>query len=114
MSGINLRCCFETGTGKTVAYVLPLLEHLLRKKERSKTSFDSELIREPTILIVVPSRELGYQISEVIKKLTTGLNIGIAPILGGKPLHLTHSGYDIVITTLGMFQANLKKGNNNI
>lgn len=71
---------------------------------------NEEEIKEPKVLIIVPSRELGYQISEVFKKLSTGLKIGVASILGGKPLHLKHTGYDIVITTLGMFQSNLKKG----
>lgn len=113
MSGINVRCCFETGTGKTIAYILPLIERMLREKEAGRmtnsTDVHSEL-REPAALIVVPSRELGYQTAETIHKLTRGLNIGVAPILGGKPLHLPHTGYDIVITTLGMFQSNLKNG----
>ena len=112
MSGMNVRCCFETGTGKTLAYAIPLVERILSEKEN--VDKDSQvgaqpLTKEPKAIVIVPSRELGYQISEVFRKLSTNLNIGIAPILGGKPLHLTHSGYDIVITTLGMFQANLKK-----
>lgn len=113
MSGINVRCCFETGTGKTIAYVLPLIERMLMEKQAGRTTNSTDLDaqqREPGTLIIVPSRELGYQTAETIHKLTRGLNIGLAPILGGKPLHLPHTGYDFVITTLGMFQANLKKG----
>ena len=114
MSGINVRCCFETGTGKTIAYVLPLIERLLRERSANPPAQESDStepqLKEPRALIIVPSRELGYQTMETIHKLTKGLNVGLAPILGGKPLHLPHTGYDIVITTLGMFQANLKKG----
>lgn len=115
MSGINVRCCFETGTGKTIAYVLPLIERLLREKSADQPTQLTDPStdprpKEPKMLIIVPSRELGYQTMETIHKLTKGLNVGLAPILGGKPLHLPHTGYDIVITTLGMFQANLKKG----
>ena len=111
MSGINVRCCFETGTGKTIAYVLPLIERLLKEKPAGQPTLQTDgQLREPRAIIVVPSRELGYQTMETIHKLTKGLDVGLAPILGGKPLHLPHTGYDIVITTLGMFQANLKKG----
>lgn len=115
MSGINVRCCFETGTGKTISYLLPIIERILKQKEtENKTmfidDFNQQEFKQPKAIIIVPSRELGYQTYEVIRKLTEGLNFGVATILGGKPLHIKHTGYDIVITSIGMFQANLKKG----
>jgi superfamily II DNA/RNA helicase len=57
LSGKDLIACAQTGTGKTAAFCIPLICHLLKNREQSA-------------LILVPTRELAFQIIEVLKKMT--------------------------------------------
>lgn len=60
-----------TGTGKTLAFVLPLLELVDGKKPHTQA------------VIVVPSQELGIQITEVLRKWTEGTDVSVAQLIGG-------------------------------
>jgi len=62
--------CAQTGTGKTLAFLVPVIEHLLREPNGSA-------------LILVPTRELGLQIEEVMKPLAKKLDLGIPTLLIG-------------------------------
>src|SRR3954452_4254335 len=64
MSGADVCGIAQTGTGKTLAYLLPLLNQWKYSKDK-----------EPQILIVVPTRELVAQVVETVKKLTTYLSV---------------------------------------
>ncbi|KAK6019914.1 hypothetical protein OSTOST_14439, partial [Ostertagia ostertagi] len=62
LSGKDICACAATGTGKTAAFVLPILERLLyRSNARSCTR----------ILVLVPTRELAIQVFQVFRKLST-------------------------------------------
>lgn len=67
----------KTGTGKTLAFVLPLLNMLLENKEK-KTGL---------VLIIAPTRELAYQIQESCKWFEKELKIYSTVIVGGAPQH---------------------------
>lgn len=85
----------RTGTGKTAAFVLPVLEQLDPEVESKK----------PQVLILVPTRELAVQVQHEVRKLAQGLKIRSASIYGGKPIksqiEKLNRGVHIVIGTPG-------------
>ena len=94
MSGRNVVGIAQTGTGKTFAYLLPLLRQL---------TFSSK--RAPRILIVAPTRELVIQILNEVEKLTKYTNIRSAAVYGGTNINtqkqLVYNGIDILVATPG-------------
>ena len=62
----------ETGTGKTAAFLIPLIENTLDKKKRQKQT-----------LILVPTRELALQIEEELRNLAQGLGLNSVVCIGG-------------------------------
>jgi len=85
----------ETGTGKTAAFLLPLLQKLLH----SPTS------RQPRALVLVPTRELALQVSEQAAQLSKNLPLRVATIYGGVGIQpqtqALKKGVDVVIATPG-------------
>ena len=69
LNGQDLIACAQTGTGKTAAFVLPLLDNLSRN--------ESEGIK---VLIVVPTRELALQIEKEIQGFAYFLNVNVLAI----------------------------------
>ncbi len=63
----------QTGTGKTLAFGLPLIQRILNNNSRA--------------LIVVPTRELALQVDESLRNIGRGLGIRTAVIIGGAPMH---------------------------
>ena len=59
----------KTGSGKTASYVLPILQGLEQQQERSGSRY-----REPTVLVLVPTRELALQVSSVFQDLLPSLS----------------------------------------
>lgn len=94
MSGSDVVCVAQTGTGKTLAYLLPLLRQL---------SFSEQ--RHPRILVLVPTRELVLQVVDEIKKLTTYMNIRFAGVYGGTNISTqgqqVYEGLDVLVATPG-------------
>ena len=94
MSGRDVVGLAQTGTGKTFAYLLPLLRQLKYSEQR-----------DPRILIIVPTRELVLQVIEEIKKLTTYMTVRVAGVYGGGNIHTQASailaGIDILVATPG-------------
>ncbi len=72
LSGKDFVGISQTGTGKTLAYILPLLQNLSYSDQSN-----------PRILILVPTRELVIQIVEEIEKLTTYLSVRVVGVYGG-------------------------------
>src|SRR6218665_3703178 len=94
MSGRDVVGIAQTGTGKTFAYLLPLLRQLTFSKQK-----------HPRILIVVPTRELVLQIVAEIKKLTPYMSVRYEGIYGGTNIktqkQLVYNGTDILVATPG-------------
>lgn len=92
----------ETGCGKTVAYLLPIIQNLIKLKE----SVGNREFNTPLALILTPGRELAEQIAEVCKDLCEGLGINIKTVVGGhtRPLmlHPSFEDFDILIGTIGV------------
>jgi len=99
MSGRDVCGIAQTGTGKTFAYLLPCIRQWKFSKDR---------IPSPTILILVPTRELVAQVVENIKSLTTYMNLVAVGIYGGvnintQQIDVMNTGADILVATPGRF-----------
>ncbi len=94
LSGKDLVGIAQTGTGKTFAYLLPLLKDL---------KFSKEI--HPRILILVPTRELVLQVVEQVKSLTTYTNTRVLGVYGGTNMNTqalaVAEGMDILAATPG-------------
>ena len=94
MSGRDVTGIAQTGTGKTVAYLLPCLRQWKFSKDRT-----------PQVLVVVPTRELVVQVVEEVKKLSAYMNIDVVGIYGGTKTtpqkEEIHKGADVLVATPG-------------
>lgn len=102
----DLIACAQTGTGKTAAFVLPILNKLVGKPD---TNIDT--------LIIVPTRELAIQIEQQIQGLSYFLSVGSKAVYGGgdgKDWELQRTalkeGTDIIVATPGKLLSHLKMG----
>ncbi len=93
-SGINLVGVAQTGTGKTAAYLLPLLTKLKKAEGH-----------DPRVVIIVPTRELSIQVGDDIEELTALSDLRHAAVFGGigwtKHAALLEPGVDILVATPG-------------
>ncbi|MGW0231304.1 DEAD/DEAH box helicase [Actinopolymorpha singaporensis] len=84
-----------TGTGKTAAFALPILQQMP----------DGDRGADPTALVLVPTRELAVQVSEAFHRYGRGIGIRVLPIYGGQPigrqLRSLSNGVDVVVATPG-------------
>lgn len=101
LAGSDILALAQTGSGKTAAFVLPLLQRL--QLERSLVS----KLRQIKVLVLVPTRELAAQVTQETMALASHLpqSLKIAAIVGGvsinpQMMHL-RGGADIVISTPG-------------
>ena len=94
MSGKDIVGISQTGTGKTLAYVLPILQDL---------KYSDQLT--PRVLILVPTRELVIQLVENVEALTTYNNTRVVGVYGGTNINTQKvallPGSDIVVATPG-------------
>ena len=108
LEGRDLIACAQTGTGKTAAFLLPILQQLAGGKPS----------RHPRALVISPTRELAAQIGDMAKRYGAHLRLRSTVIFGGVGMepqkrHLTR-GLDLLVATpgrlldhLGRRQANL-------
>ncbi len=93
-SGKDVVGIAQTGTGKTFAYMLPILRDLKFSKQVT-----------PRVLVLVPTRELVIQVVEEIEKLTTYINLRILGVYGGTNINTQKQavaqGTDIIVATPG-------------
>jgi ATP-dependent RNA helicase RhlE len=93
-SGMNLVGIAQTGTGKTAAYLLPLLSKLVRAEGT-----------DPRVIVLVPTRELSVQVGQDTAELTSFTTIKHAAVYGGvgwtKHSEQIAPGVDILIATPG-------------
>ncbi len=84
----------QTGTGKTFAYILPILRHLKYTEQK-----------HPRVLILVPTRELVVQVVGEVEKLTAYMNVRIEGVYGGTNINTqkqrVYKGCDVLVATPG-------------
>jgi ATP-dependent RNA helicase RhlE len=71
LQGRDLLGIAQTGTGKTGAYLIPIIEHLIQQRDKSYA------------LVLVPTRELANQVEEEFRSMTKGLGLFSARFIGG-------------------------------
>lgn len=103
MNGANTVIAAETGCGKTLAYLLPMIDKVLQWK---KLAEDTDRYNSPLGLIITPTRELAFQIGLETKKICQHLNIRTQIITGGKTrkmiLNPPVNEVDILIGSFGV------------
>ena len=101
----------ETGSGKTLAYALPIL-HMLKSMENRGLRINLEGM--PRACVIVPTRELGEQVTRVFKPFTHTTRLRVRSILGGTTLDIAKrniSGpFEILVATPGRLVKLLDRG----
>jgi len=94
LAGRDLLACAMTGSGKTAAFLLPILHHLMGKKRGTTRA-----------LVITPTRELAAQIDEHARELTVHTALSSAAVFGGVGMgpqeHAFRTGVDVMIATPG-------------
>ncbi|KWV31913.1 DEAD/DEAH box helicase [Micromonospora rifamycinica] len=104
LAGRDLLGQAATGTGKTAAFALPLLQRM--PEDRSGG--------DPVSLVLVPTRELAVQVSEAFHRYGKDLGARVLPIYGGQPigrqLRALDLGVDVVVATPGRALDHIARG----
>jgi ATP-dependent RNA helicase DeaD len=105
LSGRDVLAQAATGTGKTAAFALPMLQRLAHPPSSARTTRG---------LVVVPTRELAMQVAEAIHKYGRGAGIAVVPIYGGasmpQQLRALGRGATVVVATPGRALDHLRRG----
>ncbi|AUG99894.1 ATP-dependent RNA helicase SrmB [Pectobacteriaceae bacterium CE70] len=107
MEGRDVLGSAPTGTGKTAAYLLPVLQHLL--------DFPRKKSGPPRVLILTPTRELAMQVADQARLLAAHTHLDIATITGGVA-YMNHAevfseNQDLVVATTGRLLQYIKEEN---
>jgi ATP-dependent RNA helicase RhlE len=101
MEGRDLLACASTGSGKTAAFMLPIIEQLITKSRRTTRA-----------LVLTPTRELAVQIVEQGNAMAVHTPVSAAAIIGGVGMgpqeHAFRSGIDILVATPGRLLDHMK------
>jgi ATP-dependent RNA helicase DeaD len=93
-----------TGTGKTAAFALPILQRILAEAGRA----------EPLALVLVPTRELAVQVSAAVRSYGHDMGARVLAVYGGEPigrqLGPLKRGVDVVVATPGRALDHIKRG----
>jgi ATP-dependent RNA helicase RhlE len=106
LAGKDILGSAETGTGKTAAYLLPILQRFLNSTDRP---------RNPRALVLVPTRELALQVVDHAEQLSKGSPVRVVAIYGGVSLinqeQQLRRGVDIIIATPGRLLDHVERKN---
>lgn len=109
LEGKDLAGLAQTGTGKTGAFLIPMIERILRAKEESGGEFSKRAFsnwqNRHCVLVLVPTRELAEQVKEACESFTKGTDLTSVSIYGGtgyeKQKSALKRGVEFVIATPG-------------
>jgi len=106
LGGRDLLGQAATGTGKTAAFALPVLQRMTPGST------------DPGALVLVPTRELAVQVSEAFHRYGRELGVRVLPIYGGQPigrqLRALEGGVDVVVATPGRALDHISRGTLNL
>jgi ATP-dependent RNA helicase DeaD len=104
LSGSDMLGQAATGTGKTAAFALPLLDRLLKDKAQAG---------RVRALVLVPTRELAMQVAEALHKYAKGSNLIVVPLYGGAPMdhqiRALRRGAEVIVATPGRALDHLRR-----
>jgi ATP-dependent RNA helicase DeaD len=103
LAGSDLLAEAPTGTGKTAAFALPMLQNLGESAPGA-----------PAALILVPTRELAMQVAQAVNRYGRGIGVQVVPVYGGQAigqqLRGLQRGVDVVVATPGRAVDHLTRG----
>ncbi|MHB1863216.1 MAG: DEAD/DEAH box helicase, partial [Gemmatimonadaceae bacterium] len=103
LKGRDIMGLAQTGTGKTAAFTLPIVDRLTGGPRRTRA------------LILTPTRELCVQVEESVQKYAKYADLDVAPVYGGVPLEpqqkKLRAGVDVVVATPGRMIDHLERQN---
>ena len=126
LRGHDLIACAETGTGKTVAFVVPMLQWLLNKATQptpdvatsavpATVSAESGEAARSRVLVLAPTRELAVQIEDEIHGLSYHTKVTSAAVYGGVEMggqeRALKAGVDIIVATPGRLIDHMRQQN---
>ena len=111
LAGRSIVGVAETGSGKTLAYALPVL-HLLKTLENKGEAVSED--SHPRAVVVVPTRELGEQISKVFKLFTHTTRLRVRTLLGGTTPEVAKKSllgpFEVLVATPGRLTRLMDRG----
>ncbi|KAJ0396846.1 hypothetical protein P43SY_001793 [Pythium insidiosum] len=122
LSRQDILCTAQTGTGKTLAYLVPIVEQLHRNEEAMKTAQKLAGVQDPApplpsrpeVLVLLPSRELALQVGDVTKRLAHSAKFASCTVTSGVPKSIQQRSLarrlDVVIGTPGRVAKCIDKG----
>jgi ATP-dependent RNA helicase RhlE len=106
LEGRDVIGCAQTGTGKTAAFLLPLLHRLMAQPKGGGGT---------RVLVLEPTRELAAQVEENFRELGRHTHLRAATVYGGvgfgPQTHALRSGFDVIIATPGRLLDHMERGN---
>ena len=106
LAGQDVIACAETGTGKTAAFLVPILERFLREGPTRTAATRA--------LILAPTRELAVQIEDQVQGLTYHTTVSSVAVFGGVPMtqqeQALRANVDIVVATPGRLMDHMRHG----
>jgi ATP-dependent RNA helicase RhlE len=113
LAGGDVIACAETGTGKTAAFLVPILQRFL-----STVRTESPHVKPGTrALVLAPTRELAVQIEDQVQGLTYHTTISSVAVYGGVPMdpqeRALRAGVDIVVATPGRLMDHMRHDSTN-
>ncbi|KAL3661521.1 hypothetical protein V7S43_013281 [Phytophthora oleae] len=118
----DVLCAAQTGTGKTLAYLVPVVEQILRKEAAKQKEHDAKglagpaevVLGRPSALVLLPSRELALQVASVAKQLSHSAKFASCTITSGERKSIQQRNaarrLDLVIGTPGRVAKCISKG----
>ncbi len=105
MSGVDVIGIAATGTGKTLAFTVPMIKNL-------ETNYKEK------VMVLCPTRELAEQVEGAFRRLSKGMKLYSFPIVGGSPImkqiHELKNGLDFVVGTPGRVKDLIERGKINM
>jgi ATP-dependent RNA helicase DeaD len=106
LAGRDLLGQAATGTGKTAAFALPILQQVAALAQADR--------KIPSALVLVPTRELAMQVAEAVHRYGKSLGVHVLPIYGGQAmqqqLRALRRGVDVVVATPGRVLDHIRRG----
>ena len=106
LAGRDLLGQAATGTGKTAAFALPILQRVAALSDADR--------RAPSALVLVPTRELAMQVATAVHRYGKSLNVHVLPVYGGQAMQLQlralRRGVDVIVATPGRILDHLRRG----
>jgi ATP-dependent RNA helicase RhlE len=110
LAGDDLIACAETGSGKTCAFVVPMLQRILREGV-----VDVPAQKQSRVLVLAPTRELAVQIEDEIHGLSYHTTVTSAAVYGGVDMggqeRALKAGVDIIVATPGRLIDHMRQQN---